>query len=236
MTINTFESPEKAAEAFAADLARWIEEEEEYFVALSGGSTPQLLFRHLAEKFRERIDWQKVHLFWGDERCVPPDHEESNYGTARRLLLDRIDIPEENIHRVHGEALPEKEALRYSLEIRQNLPFENDLPSFDLVLLGLGEDGHTASIFPDQMELLDADGICAVATHPESGQKRITLVGKVINNARKVAFLATGKGKAEKVRQILHKKEGWEKLPAAHILPSQGDLYWYLDREAAGRN
>lgn len=231
--ISIYKDNPQVAESFAVFLAFWLKQRNRVTIALSGGSTPTLLFRHLAEQYRDRIDWSKVHFFWGDERCVPPDDAESNYGTARELLLQYIAIPAGNIHRIRGEAEPAEEARRYEAEIREFVPNAGNLPAFDLVLLGMGSDGHTASIFPDQMELLEADSLCSVARHPETGQQRITLTGPVINNARQVAFLVTGAGKAEKVEEVIKKKGAWKDYPAAHIDPERGDLYWFLDAEAA---
>lgn len=152
---------------------------------------------------------------------------------TNKILLSKIKIPGNNIHRIFGEALPESEAIRYSEEIRNNIKLNNGLPSFDLILLGMGDDGHTASIFPDQMNLLKSIQVCAVAVHPESGQKRITLTGKVINNAEKIFFLITGKGKAGVVSEILEERNDYMKYPASHIHTDKNYPYWYLDKDAA---
>ncbi|MEL7342864.1 MAG: 6-phosphogluconolactonase, partial [Bacteroidota bacterium] len=172
---------------------------ETYHIALSGGSTPRLLFEYLSEHFRESIPWGDVHLWWGDERCVPPDHEESNYLMTKETLLKGVILPPENVHRIKGENSPADEAVRYANEMKKSIPQKNDLPVFDLIYLGLGTDGHTASIFPDRMDLLTSTDLTAVASHPESGQTRISLTGPVLNNARKIAFLVTGASKAELV-------------------------------------
>lgn len=233
--IHIAGTAEQVAEDFAQYFADWVEKKPLVTVALSGGSTPKVLFRLWAERYRGRIDWTKIHFFWGDERCVPPDDEESNFKMANGLFLSRVDIPEGNIHRIRGEEEPEAEAKRYAKEITQFVPSRNGLPAFDMILLGMGDDGHTASIFPHQMELLTAEALCAVATHPESGQKRATLTGKVINNAKEVVFLVTGKGKAEKLEEIIEAKDGSGKYPAAHIEPTHGELHWFVDEAAAGR-
>jgi 6-phosphogluconolactonase len=204
---------------------------QHFTVALSGGSTPGILFRHLAENYRERIPWEQVHFFWGDERCVPPDHPESNFGMTNEALFQHISMPPENIYRIRGEAPEQEEAVRYSTEIQQFVLQENGWPAFDLVLLGIGADGHTASIFPEKMELFKSEKICAVATHPESGQRRITLTGRVISNARKVAFLVTGSSKREVVLEILERRGQWENYPASHVRAAE-DLYWFLDEAA----
>jgi 6-phosphogluconolactonase len=235
MEIKIFKDGQQLAIAFADYLVNLINDKKgTLFIALSGGSTPKLLFALLAEeKYKNKIDWSKVHLFWGDERCVAPDHADSNYKMTNEQLLSKITIPKENIHRVYGENDPEGEAVRYSKEIMSVLPKENNLPVFDLVMLGMGEDGHTLSIFPHQMQLLESDKICEVAIHPDSGQKRVTLTGTIANNSKALAFLVTGKNKAEKVVEITKQQNGWNKYPSSYINPSNGSLYWYLDEAAA---
>ena len=233
-SVKIYPNPSEVAKEFAIFFAHLTKSKEKLHVALSGGSTPKLLFDQLAtDNFRD-IDWKKVHLFWGDERCVPPEDEESNYKMTFDHLLSKIDIPQTNVHRIRGEDHPEKEAERYSKEISSLLPQKPEVPTFDLILLGMGEDGHTASIFPDQMHLLTSPKICAVARHPQSGQQRVTLTGKVINNAEMVSFLVTGRGKAEKVATIRNQQTNWMNYPAAHVRPVNGQLYWFLDEAAAG--
>ena len=144
-------------------------------------------------------------------------------------------MPEANVHRVLGENDPVQEAQRYGKEIEDGLPSANGLPQFDLIILGMGADGHTASIFPHEMELLDSKEVCAVATHPESGQKRVSLTGQVINNARVVTFLVTGASKAEKVVEIFNQSGDWKSYPASYIKPDSGELTWYLDKAANGQ-
>lgn len=232
MNKKVFDTPQEVAKAFAEHFADLINNQKQLTVALSGGSTPKILFDLLAERHAD-LDWTKVHFYWGDERCVPPDDSDSNYKMTVDHLLSKIDMPAENIHRVLGETNPVTEAMNYSRQIKENLPAVNELPQFDLIILGMGGDGHTASIFPHEIELLNSDGICEVATHPESGQKRITLTGRVINNAREICFLVTGAGKAEKVDEIFHKTDDWESYPASHIKPYEGELIWWMDRAAA---
>jgi 6-phosphogluconolactonase len=152
---------------------------------------------------------------------------------AKEYLLDHIDIPVENIYRIKGEDNPDNEAERYSNEIKKYLPEVNGLPQFDAAMLGLGEDGHTASIFPDQLKLLSSDKICETTIHPSTKQKRITLTGKVINNSGEIYFLVTGKKKSIIVEKILNKKNNYLKFPASHINPFNGELFWFLGDEAA---
>ncbi len=205
---------------------------ETFHLAISGGKTPDLLFSKLAKRFADSPFWQKLHIWWVDERMVVPTDPESNFGIANKLLFSKISIPEENIHRIKGENDPDEEALSYSAQIQQKLPQSKSWPVFDLILLGMGDDGHTASIFPDQLELLESESVCAVAVHPQSGQKRVTLTGKVLNNADAVIFLVTGSAKAQRITEILNNKKEAGKLPAFYIKPAKGILDWYLDKEA----
>lgn len=232
--IHIFPDNEAVAAGFAEWLVAWMSGQSgSISIALSGGSTPQVLFRLLAEDFEDQINWQKVHLYWGDERCVGPGHPDSNYGMTQELLLRHIDIPMANIHRIRGENDPQEEAQRYGEIIEAELSVEEGYPIFDLIILGMGTDGHTASIFPYQKELLMAETVCAVAIHPDSGQKRITLTGPVINRARQVVFLVTGASKTDKVREIIREEGNWAAYPAAHIRPLSENLDWFLDEAAA---
>ncbi|MEM6965802.1 MAG: 6-phosphogluconolactonase [Bacteroidota bacterium] len=225
-----FEHKAAVADAFAEFLANEIHQSEQFNLALSGGSTPQILFDVLANDYAEKIDWAKVHLYWGDERCVAPDDPESNYGMTYERLIKKVAIPKENVWRVKGEEDPQAEANRYGKRIEWNLLLKDDLPIFDLVILGMGGDGHTASIFPHQIELLEIDKTCAVATHPDSGQRRITLTGRVINAAQQIHFLVTGASKQSVVREIFNKEGNYKNYPAAYIQ----NATWWMD-EAAGK-
>ncbi|WP_258104559.1 6-phosphogluconolactonase [Marinoscillum sp. MHG1-6] len=235
MNKYIFDSSAEVAKAFADFYLEHSNDAQPYHVALSGGSTPKILFDLIAKDYVDKFSWSNIHFWWGDERCVAPDDDDSNYKMTKERLLDNIDIPEANIHRILGENDPAGEAVRYGQEIEQFLPQTNGLPKFDLIILGMGPDGHTASIFPHEMELLDAESVCAVATHPESGQKRVSLTGKVINNAAQIAFLVTGANKFEKVDSIFEKKEDHKLYPAAYIRPSNGELSWFLDQAAIGK-
>ena len=233
--VKIYKDPEKVAKTFAKELYKIVNnpDRKRFDIALSGGETPKLLFQYLSSKYKEKMPWQRLHFWWGDERCVAPDHEDSNFGAAISLLFSKIEIPAENIHRINGENDPVAEAQSYGQQLQEQLINCNGLPVFDLIVLGMGKDGHTASIFPDQMELLNSKHICEVASHPESGQKRVTLTGKVLNNAHRVYFLVTGSGKAKRVSQIMNNLKKARKFPAYHIIPENGDLYWYLDEDAA---
>ena len=233
--LHIFKSPEELADRLADLMMSWVENRygNAFHLAISGGKTPDLLFSVLALKYADSTLWQKIHFWWVDERMVPPNHTESNFGIVQKLLLSQIIIPEANIHRIKGENIPETEALSYSAQIQKNVQQKNEWPVFDLILLGMGDDGHTASIFPDQMHLLNSEHICEVATQPQSGQKRVTLTGKAINNALKVCFLVTGSNKAERLSEIWDNLTKANLLPAAHIHLQNGDMEWYLDETAA---
>lgn len=233
MNISVYSSKESLAEEFAYVLKEMSDTGEKIHVALSGGSTPKVIFDYIAEELGEEILWDNINFYWGDERCVPPTDSESNYKMTVEHLLSKIDMPEENIFRVKGENDPKEEAIRYSKVLDKELPKVNGIPQFDLVMLGLGDDGHTVSIFPNSIKLWDAKENCIVAVHPDSGQKRVTITGKIVNNAKAVAFLVTGANKAEKVKEIVMLEGDYEKYPASLVKPESEDLTWYLDKEAA---
>lgn len=236
-SVRIFKSQHEMASALANDLSKRIRasatSETHYTIALSGGSTPELLFSYLGDEYSGIVPWEFVHFFWGDERCVPPNHPDSNYGMAKRTLFDKIIIPGSNIHRIAGENDPGVASENYSQEIKNFLSVRDNIPVFDFILLGIGEDGHTASIFPDKPEFIDSEKTCEVAVHPVSGQKRITLTGRVINNAEAVSFIAAGEKKAMVVGEILNNSAGCNRYPASHIKPVYGSLDWYLDQPAA---
>lgn len=235
-SVKIFSTPYELAEKFAEELVKMITEsakkKKPVSVALSGGTTPELFFSLLGDHFSNLAPWEYVNFFWVDERCVPPDDPESNYGMTRRKLLEKIDIPFSNIHRIKGEEDPEKEASRYSEEISVNTVKRDGLPVFDLIILGLGEDGHTASIFPGHNELFSSGKICEVTVHPVTLQKRITITGRVINNADSVIFLVTGKKKAVIVDKIIKKSQSALNFPASGIFPVHGALHWFIDEDA----
>lgn len=233
MEIRIYDSKKEVARYFSEYLKALIVSKNEVHIALSGGSTPKIVFEELSDTVKYKIDWSKVHFYWGDERCVSPTDEESNYKMTNTHLLSNIDIPAQNVHRIFGENQPAKEAMRYAKLLKQNLPSAAGIPAFDLVILGMGDDGHTASIFPDEINLWDSENFCEVATHPVSGQKRITITGTLINNAHEVAFLVTGNDKKEKVTEIIHKTGNFKTYPAFLVTPGSGNLIWFLDKDAS---
>lgn len=233
MNVIVSSSKESLAEEFAYTLKEMSDTGEKIHVALSGGSTPKVIFDYIAEELGDDILWDNINFYWGDERCVDPSDPESNYKMTVDHLLSKIDMPEENIFRVKGENDPEEEAIRYSKLLDKELPKVNGIPQFDLVMLGMGDDGHTVSIFPDSIGLWNATENCVVAVHPDSGQKRVTITGKIVNNAKEIAFLVTGASKAEKVKEIVMLEGDYEKYPASLVKPKSENLTWYLDQEAA---
>ena len=233
MEIRISKTKEDLAESFSIFFKSLVQAEKTSHVAVSGGNSPRAIFDFLAERFGDEIDWGKVNIYWVDERCVHPGNHESNYKMTHEHLLSKIDIPKDNIFRMRGEDNPEQEARRYSELLNKHLPLENEIPEFDLVILGLGDDGHTASIFPESIDLWDVDENCVVGTHPVSGQKRVTLTGKVINNAQAVAFMVTGESKAVKVREITRHQGDYKNYPASLVNPDTPDFIWFLDEDAA---
>ncbi len=202
-------------------------------VVLSGGSTPRRLYTLLGEApLRTRIDWKRVHLFWGDERCVPADHNESNYRLAAETLLSRVDLPKGHIHRIRGEESPEHAAGEYEEDIRRFF-HPSPLPAFDLVLLGVGEDGHTASLFPGSAALRERNRLVVPVLHQAPKHSRVTLTLQSLNHAAHVLFLASGRSKAAVVHEIV--EDGNPKqYPAGLVQPVSGAVTWMVDREAAG--
>ena len=235
--VKIYKNPRKVSKAIAKEIKNLALQagSDLLNIAVSGGNTPEILFAVLIEKYKNIIPWEKIHFWWVDERCVPPDDDDSNYKLANELLFSLINIPGKNIHRIKGENDPEEEALHYSSEIRKNLPETRGIYVFDLIILGMGEDGHTASIFPDNLGLIDDKRLCAVARHPSSDIKRVTLTGSVLKNARRIFFMITGKNKAGRVSEIMNNEETAKLLPAYYIEPACGTLIWFIDEAAASQ-
>jgi 6-phosphogluconolactonase len=223
------------AAAFVCEVSRFLGETgatgDPVHMALSGGSTPLTVFRQLTRATRPEA-WSHVHLYWVDERCVPAGDPDSNFGNAWEHFIGPMGFPEDRLHPIRGDADPEKEAMRYGRLLLDRLPVENGFPVFDWIWLGLGEDGHTASIFPQQIGLWKSDQPCVVAQHPVTGQKRITITGGVINAALRVAFLVSGKRKSSVVNEIVMKEGNYLDYPAFHVAPESKNLEWFLDMDA----
>jgi len=234
---SPMELTESTARLFAARAAEAVSARGRFAVALSGGKTPVSLYTLLAKApFVSQIPWARVHLFWGDERCVSPDHEESNYRLVREILIDHVPVPAANVHRMPGEMDPVEAAARYEGELRVFFaPHGEALPVFDFILLGLGEDGHTASLFPGTRAIRESSR-WVVGHHVDAHKGwRITLTPPVINAARTVVFIAAGAGKAAVLKEILEGPFRPDTLPAQIVRPAGGTLLWMLDREAAAQ-
>ncbi len=241
VAIRIFDSPdlvaEAAADVFVARARQAVESGVALHVALSGGSTPLRLFKLLAAvPYRDAVPWDRVHFFWGDERTVPPDHPDSNFGAANEALLSKLELPEANVHRIHGEHRdPQEAAADYEAELRRHFGLaDGEFPRFDLVFLGMGADGHTASLFPGT-EVLEERRRLAVAQWLETmSAQRITLTCPVFNNAACILLLVTGGEKAETLREVLEGATDPPRYPVQLIRPEGGELNWYID-ESAGR-
>ena len=237
--IRTFKDLEEvshaAAELFIKQAERSVAERGRFLVALNGGSTPNRLFQLLATEFRDQVDWSKVHVFWGDERCVPPDDPGSSYGQAQDILLSRVPLPESHIHRVPGEREPEEASREYSHTLQQFASPALDWPRFDLVYLGMGEDGHTASLFPGSPIAVSEPTLPVTAEYQDRPANRVTLTPIVLNSARMIIFMVTGEKKAQTLAEVLSGRYNPELYPAQRIEPKEGRLLWLVDDDAASR-
>lgn len=233
--INIYPNTTALSEGFTQFIQKLLDVYPRINLCLSGGTTPKSIFEYWAENCKESIDWERITFFWGDERCVPPENPMNNFGMTKEHLFDKIpNISYRNLKRMHGENEAHEEAEWYSRILERKVLQRKGVPCFEIIMLGLGDDGHTVSIFPNQIELWDSEENCVVATHPESGMERVSITGKVVNNAQYAVFLATGKNKAEKVRDIIQQREKYmATLPAAKVNPEYGYLCWFLDEDAA---
>jgi 6-phosphogluconolactonase len=224
-----------AADSFTDIAITSIAAEGRFSVALAGGSTPRRTYQLLAtEEYRNRLDWSKVHIFFGDERCVPPAHSDSNYRMVQETMLSRLPIPEENVHRMIGEGDAHANASLYESELQTFFDGE-PWPGFNLVLLGMGDDGHTASLFPGT-DALKENRAWVVANWVEKFQSyRITLTPPAINHAANITFLVAGGSKAERLREVLRGPHDPFRLPSQLIQPVAGSLVWLVDKTAAAQ-
>ena len=217
-----------AAEKFVKVANQAIAERGRFLVALSGGSTPMKLYAQLANT---ELDWKLVHFFWGDERCVPADDEGNSYGQAKKVLFDKIGTT--NIHRVESDLEPAAAAQAYANTLSGFADAPFDFPRFDLVLLGMGDDGHTASLFPGSPVDVTTPTLAVTAHYQDRPANRVTLTQLVFNQAREVWFMVAGKSKAETLKNVLQGEHKPETYPAQRIQPVDGELVWMID-EAAG--
>ncbi|HTI13451.1 MAG TPA: 6-phosphogluconolactonase [Dictyobacter sp.] len=238
MDVTIFSEVEKLSQAAAEYIVRVagdaIQQHGSFSLALSGGSTPRKLYGLLAtEPYRGQIDWSKVEIFWSDERCVPPDDPESNYLLAQEVMLSKLPIPAEHIHRVPAdEADREAASAKYAQEIKSVLGNEGT-PRFDLIQLGMGPEAHTASLFPHQASLQEHDRLIMSVTVPKPPPPRLTFTPPLLNAAEHVLFLVTGAEKAEAVQAVLEGDYQPEEYPAMIVRPTSGEVTWMLDSAAA---
>lgn len=207
-----------------------------FSIALSGGSTPKVLYGLLgSEPYRDQIDWSKVDIFWSDERCVPPDSADSNYRMAREVLLSRVPLSPQQVHRMPADQ-PDRDAAAqaYTHEMRQSFG-TGDVPHFDLIQLGMGPEGHTASLFPHQSSLHEQQRLVMYVNVPKPPPPRLTFTPPILNAARHVLFLVTGAEKADAVQAVLEGDYNPEEYPAQIVRPASGEVVWMLDEAAAGK-
>ena len=242
--INPVKVAVAAAEFIIERSASAIKSKGRFSLVLAGGSTPETSYSFLADMSKDHgLNWSHIYIFWGDERCVPPQHPDSNFLMASKALLDHVPIPRENIFRMQGEVMPDEAAIAYENGIRTFFSIDNNslgepLPKFDLILLGFGEDGHTASLFPKDSSLNETKKWVIAVDHtqpPPPTIPRLTLSLPVINAANEILILATGQNKAHILRQtLIDSKE--KCLPIQLIQPSSGRLFWFVDQSAASLN
>lgn len=235
LTAFIFPTAQQAVEKIAQELQELSHKGTVSHISLSGGSTPKLLFKTLAQApFNHSINWQNLHFWWGDERMVSEASEESNYGVAKSLLFDHIAIPAENLHPINGNADITQECERLEQEINRLVPEAK----FDWIILGVGDDGHTASLFPKHTNYLEPH-LCTPAQHPQTGQERISFTAKLLCQAQRITFLITGESKAQVIAEIAHNAHEASNYPAYHIAQMHhqqgGETQWYLDEPAGNK-
>lgn len=228
---------EAAALLFVREAQTAVSTHNRFLVALSGGTTPAAMFRLLATPpLVSQVPWHHTHLFWGDERLVPPDDPGSNYGQAYDLLLRHVPIPSDNIHRAKGELSPAAAVADYETRLAAVAENGRFFPRFDLTIMGLGNDGHTASLFPGPVRAEEQTGavMAVTAVYEDRPAHRLTLTPRLFNDARHVLFLVAGKSKAGAVTAVLHGPHAPETWPAQRIQPTDGVVSWYLDQTVIG--
>ena len=220
MEIKRYKSGNEALVALTETLIGLINAKgtELFHLSISGGDTPKNLFRLWVDQYKEKIDWQRLRFYWVDERCVPPEDPESNYGQAKQLLFDPLNIPPAHIYRMRGEADPEVEAKRYATMLHEQVPEVNGLPRFDCIMLGVGGDMHTASIFPGNLALLTVKEAVTTAMHPVSGQRRVTLTGPVLLNDVPLLVPVIGPTKAPVVNALAKGLDENNPTPSAYVV------------------
>jgi 6-phosphogluconolactonase len=236
--VSVFDTPEQvaiaAAEKFVEDAHDATINHVRFSVSLAGGNTPRRVYELLGTEFKDRVHWPNVYLFFGDERSVPPDHPDSNYRMVYTNLISRVPISAKNVRRIIGEGNPDESARLYENELKVFFAGQT-WPRFDLVFLGMGEDGHTASLFPGSDALKEESRWVVKTRMEQTGQDRVTLTAPVFNHAAHVVFLVTGKEKAERLAEVLRGPGDPDRLPAQMIAPVEGPPEWLVDGAAASK-
>lgn len=237
--IHIFENAEAVAQAAAQhiiELARLcIAKKGRFSLALAGGSTPKRIYEMLAtDTFATQVNWSKVHIFFGDERTVAPDHADSNFRMANEALLSHVELPAQNVHRINGVGDAAANASLYESELKEFFG-DVEFPRFDLIMLGMGDDGHTASLFPHSAALNETQKWVTANWVEKFETFRITLTAPVINHAAHIMFIVTGAGKTDRLPEVLRGERDTERLPSQLIQPVNGTLDWYVDKAATGK-
>ncbi len=232
MNYNIFQNKTTLAKTLANSIADQINhsDKKKISLALSGGGTPQLFYEQLA---KTDIEWEKINIFWSDERCVPPIDNESNFKMIQKKLLNHIDIPEKNIFRIRGEVAPETEVGIYAKKLHDNVSLKHDIPNFDIIFLGVGEDGHTASLFPNAESLSEQKKYATIATHPITGQTRISMTLPVLWHAKRLIFIVTGANKAVMMKKLIREKQRTSHYPASLVIDKHDNYTFWLDPAAS---
>jgi len=224
----------RAAEEIAHISGEAICTHGEFTLCLSGGSTPAATYDLLATRFHLSVDWKEVQFYFGDERCVPPDHAESNFAMATRTMLSKLALRPDQVHRMRGEDSPASAAAAYEDELRKRFALAaGDFPRFDLILLGLGDNRHTASLFPGDPAMHETQRLVVPVDVDAEPRKRLTATPPVINNAQRVMFMVAGQGKAAAVKDVIEGPRDPDKFPAQIVEPHHGEVIWILDKAAA---
>ncbi len=243
--VRRFRDPEELARGAVEEIVetggRAVSSQGRFSLALAGGSTPRAAYELLAtELHAHRLDWSRTTVFWGDERCVSPDHPDSNYGMAKRALLDRVPIPDSNIYRIRGEIDPTTAAEQYEAILQTSFTApsgqsgsSSSAPRFDLILLGMGADGHTAALFPGTQALQEKERWVRAEFVDTLKTWRVTLTPPLINSAARVVFLVSGAEKSDRLREVLKGPFRPDLLPAQIVLPADGEVLWLVDEAAA---
>lgn len=226
MLIHSFNHISKIGDYIFSQFETEISHTGSISIALSGGNTPNALFEYWVQEYAERMDvWNAINFYWVDERAVPPTDSESNYGTAHSLFFSPLAIPESHIYRMKGEENAKQEAIRYENLLQNQLPHIDNIPQFDFIFLGLGDDGHTASIFPGQEDILtQTSQLCKESLNPYTKQERITLTSTTINNAKRVIFIILGEQKKHIFEEVFFTDKAEKKYPAQWIKPRFSEI------------